>query len=65
MNPYSADLAQIRISEFQREAERVALVSRALRERKAINRERVVHSSPRLRRQAWVMVSSAIALLRS
>jgi hypothetical protein len=64
MNPYSADLAQIRVNEFQREAERIAVVSRALRERKAINRERVVHSAPRLRRQAWVMVSSVVGLLR-
>lgn len=64
MNPYAADLAQIRVSEIQREAERTALVSRALRERTAIRQRRVDQLRPRPVRQAWVMVSSVVGLLR-
>ncbi len=65
MTPYSGELAQIRVNEFLREAERIALVSRALRERRAIRRHRVAQAGLRPLRQAWVMVSSAVAILRS
>ncbi len=65
MNPYSGELAQIRVNDFLREAERITLASKALRERKTIRRERVAKGALRPVRQAWVLASAALAILRS
>ena len=65
MNPYSGELAQIRVNDFLREAERITLASKALRERKTITRERVAKKALRPVRQAWVLASAALASLRS
>ena len=66
MNPYSGDLAQIRVNDFLREAERITLASKAVRERKTIRRERVAKETLRRPiRQAWVLASAALAMLRS
>jgi hypothetical protein len=65
MNPYSGELAQIRVNDFLREAERITLASKALRERKAMRRERVAKVALRPVRQAWVLASAAIGILRS
>jgi hypothetical protein len=60
----SGDLAHLRMNDYLREAERTAMVSKALGERKAVRRDRTARASLRPVRQAWVMVSSAVALLR-
>ena len=66
MNPYSGELAQIRVNDFLREAERITLASTALRERKTIRRERPAKATLRRPlRQAWVLASAALATLRS
>ncbi|TMD04492.1 MAG: hypothetical protein E6J01_13090 [Chloroflexi bacterium] len=66
MNPYSGELAHIRVNDFLREAERITLASKALRERKTIRRERVATATLRRPvRQAWVLASAALAILRS
>jgi hypothetical protein len=65
MNPYSGELAQIRVNDFLREAERTTLASQALRERKTIRRERVATATLRPVRQAWVLASAALGILRS
>ncbi len=65
MNPYSGELAQIRINDFLREAERITLASKALRERKTISLERVAKATLRPIRQAWVLASAALASLGS
>ncbi len=65
MNPYSGELAQIRVNDFLREAERITLASKALRERKTIRRERVARATLRPIRHAWVMASAALASLGS
>ncbi len=65
MNPYSGELAQIRVNDFLREAERITLASKALRERKTISLERVARATLRPIRQAWVLASAALASLGS
>jgi hypothetical protein len=65
MIQYSGDLARIRVNDYLREAERITLASKALRERKAIRRERTAKASLRPVRQAWVLASAALATLRS
>jgi hypothetical protein len=65
MNPYSGELAQIRVNDFLREAERITLASTALRGRKTIRRERVAKATLRPVRQAWVLASAALASLGS
>jgi hypothetical protein len=66
MNPYSGELAQIRVNDFLREAERITLASQALRERKTIRRERTAKATLRRPiRQAWVLASAALGILRS
>lgn len=64
MNPYSGDLAHIRRAELLREAERVSLVSRTFRERKAISRERVGRRSLRPLRQIHVLAAALLGSLR-
>lgn len=64
MNPYSGELAQIRVNDFLREAERITLATKALGERKTIRRERVAKGALRPVRQAWVLASAALGILR-
>jgi hypothetical protein len=64
MIQFTGDLARIRVNDYLREAERITLASKALRERKAIRRERVARGTLRPVRQAWVLASAAIATLR-
>lgn len=65
MHPDSGDLAQIRMNEYRRQAERSALVSTALRERKAARRERTALAALRPVRLARLLASAAVGILRS
>jgi hypothetical protein len=64
MMQYSGDLAHIRRAELLREAERVSLVSRTLRERKAISRERISRRDLRPLRQVQVLAAALLTSLR-
>ncbi len=64
MIQFSGDLAHIRRAELLREAERVSLVSRTLRERKAIIRERVGRRGLRPLRQVHVLAAALLGSLR-
>jgi hypothetical protein len=65
MNPYSGELAQLRVNDFLREADRIALASKALRERKAVRRERVTRQALRPVQRARVFASAVLAILHS
>jgi hypothetical protein len=60
MNGYEFDLAKTRMNSFVADAERHALVSSALRERRLARAARVAEAGVRPIRKAWVLAGAAL-----